>query len=70
MLLAGLLLANVPRSPAAGLPPDWGSQIRAAGLATIYLRCGLVLEWKVGQVGGSTLGGADYVTASLVPPPA
>ncbi|GBF89298.1 mitochondrial sodium hydrogen exchanger [Raphidocelis subcapitata] len=45
MLLGGLLLENVPNSPVAAFPPDWGSAMRAGGLATIYLRCGLVLEW-------------------------
>lgn len=47
MLLGGLLMMNVPDSPIASFPAEWGSQIRAAGLATIYLRCGLVLEWHV-----------------------
>jgi len=48
MLLGGLLLENVPHSPIASVfPPEWGSHMRAAGLATIYLRCGLVLEWHV-----------------------
>jgi hypothetical protein len=49
MLLGGLLLENVPDSPIAAFPSIWGSQMRAAGLATIYLRCGLVLEWQVGR---------------------
>jgi hypothetical protein len=47
MLAAGLLLANVPRRPGAGLPPVWGAKRRAAALATIFLRCGLELEFRV-----------------------
>jgi hypothetical protein len=76
MLLAGMLLENVPRSPvAAALPLEWGSQIRAAGLATIYLRCGLVLEWKVtGHGRGCSRGrrpkGPDPASTCEGPPPA
>jgi hypothetical protein len=47
MLGAGLLLANVPGSVIAAFPPKWGVQMRAAALATIFLRCGLELEFKV-----------------------
>ncbi|KAI8466952.1 MAG: Sodium/hydrogen exchanger family-domain-containing protein [Monoraphidium minutum] len=45
MLAAGLILANAPGSPAAALPDKWGVQMRAAALATIFLRCGLELEF-------------------------
>lgn len=51
MLGAGLLLANVPNSPVDALPSSWGSQMRAAALATIFLRCGLELEFKVPSAG-------------------
>ncbi|KAI8468895.1 MAG: Sodium/hydrogen exchanger family-domain-containing protein [Monoraphidium minutum] len=46
MLGAGLLLANLPHSPVAAFPKKWGVQMRAAALATIFLRCGLELEFK------------------------
>ena len=47
MLGAGMLLANVPGGVVAAFPPKWGTQLRAAALATIFLRCGLELEFKV-----------------------
>lgn len=47
MLVGGLVLMNAPSSPVAAFPAAWGSQMRAGGLAIIYLRCGLVLEWHV-----------------------
>lgn len=47
MLGSGLLLANVPGGVVAAFPPKWGVQLRAAALATIFLRCGLELEFKV-----------------------
>jgi len=48
MLLSGPLLANVAGGAAvAGFPPKWGTQMRAGALATIFLRCGLELEFKV-----------------------
>jgi hypothetical protein len=48
MLLSGPLLANVGGGAAvAGFPRKWGTQMRAAALATIFLRCGLELEFKV-----------------------
>lgn len=48
MLLSGPLLANVGGGAAvAGFPRGWGTQMRAAALATIFLRCGLELEFKV-----------------------
>lgn len=47
MLGSGLLLANVPGEVVAAFPPKWGVQLRAAALATIFLRCGLELEFKV-----------------------
>jgi hypothetical protein len=56
MLLGGLLLENVPNSPVAAFPPNWGSAMRAGGLATIYLRCGLVLEWHVRRGRGGAVG--------------
>lgn len=49
MLGSGLLLANVPGDVVAAFPPKWGVQLRAAALATIFLRCGLELEFKVGK---------------------
>jgi hypothetical protein len=47
MLGTGLLLANVPGGVVAAFPDKWGVQMRAAALATIFLRCGLELEFKV-----------------------
>jgi len=47
MLGAGLLLANVPGNVVAAFPSKWGVQMRAAALATIFLRCGLELEFQV-----------------------
>lgn len=47
MLAAGIALANLPGSPVAAFPRKWGVQMRAAALATIFLRCGLELEFKV-----------------------
>lgn len=47
MLAAGILLANMPGAPIAAFPKKWGVQMRAAALATIFLRCGLELEFKV-----------------------
>lgn len=48
MLLSGPFLANVGGGAAvAGFPRKWGTQMRAAALATIFLRCGLELEFKV-----------------------
>jgi len=44
---AGLLLANVPGGVVAAFPAKWGVQMRAAALATIFLRCGLELEFQV-----------------------
>ena len=48
MLGTGLLLANVPGGVVAAFPKRWGVQMRAAALGTIFLRCGLELEFKVG----------------------
>lgn len=50
MLGTGLLLANVPGGVIAAFPAKWGVQMRAAALATIFLRCGLELEFKVGYM--------------------
>lgn len=47
MLGTGLILANVPGGVVAAFPAKWGVQMRAAALATIFLRCGLELEFKV-----------------------
>lgn len=47
MLGTGLLLANVPGGVIAAFPKRWGVQMRAAALGTIFLRCGLELEFKV-----------------------
>eukprot|EP00879_Flechtneria_rotunda_P028933 GHRR01031174.1.p1 GENE.GHRR01031174.1~~GHRR01031174.1.p1 ORF type:complete len:613 (+),score=115.99 GHRR01031174.1:727-2565(+) len=46
MLGTGILLANVPGGVVAAFPAKWGVQFRAAALATIFLRCGLELEFK------------------------
>jgi len=63
MLGAGLLLANVPNSPIAAFPGKWGTQMRAFALATIFLRCGLELEFKVGLMWVQT-----WVPAALAAP--
>jgi len=45
MLGAGILLINVPWAAIDAFPPRWGSQMRAGALATIFLRCGLELDF-------------------------
>ena len=45
MLVAGILLQNIPWSAIDAFPPKWGTQMRAAALATIFLRCGLELDF-------------------------
>jgi solute carrier family 9B (sodium/hydrogen exchanger), member 1/2 len=45
MLAAGILLQNVPWSAIDAFPTKWGVQMRAAALATIFLRCGLELDF-------------------------
>jgi NhaP-type Na+/H+ or K+/H+ antiporter len=45
MLAAGVLLRNVPWSAIDAFPAAWGRQMRAAALATIFLRCGLELDF-------------------------
>jgi Kef-type K+ transport system membrane component KefB len=46
MLVAGLLLENIPWSAIDAFPSKWGVQMRAAALATIFLRCGLELDFN------------------------
>jgi hypothetical protein len=48
MLVAGMLLENLPGGIIDAFPSKWGMQIRAAALATIFLRCGLELDFGVG----------------------
>lgn len=43
MLCAGLLMKNIPWSAVDAFNPRWGVQMRAAALATIFLR--YVLAW-------------------------
>ena len=38
-LCAGLLMRNIPWSAVDAFNPRWGVQMRAAALATIFLRC-------------------------------
>ena len=45
MLTTGILLRNIPWSAIDAFPPKWGTQMRAAALATIFLRCGLELDF-------------------------
>ncbi|KAI7845950.1 hypothetical protein COHA_000496 [Chlorella ohadii] len=45
MLCAGLLMRNIPWSAVDAFNPRWGVQMRAAALATIFLRCGLELDF-------------------------
>ncbi len=45
MLVAGILLQNIPWAAIDAFPPKWGTQMRAAALATIFLRCGLELDF-------------------------
>ena len=47
MLCAGLLMRNIPWSAVDAFPPRWGTQMRAAALGTIFLRCGLELDLNV-----------------------
>ena len=45
MLLAGVVLRNIPGTPVEGLPREWSSAIRAAGLSIILIRSGLELDF-------------------------
>lgn len=45
MLVAGILLRNIPWSAIDAFPSKWGAQMRAGALATIFLRCGLELDF-------------------------
>jgi len=45
MLVAGIFLQNIPWSAIDAFPDKWGIQMRAAALATIFLRCGLELDF-------------------------
>lgn len=47
MLAAGILMKNIPWGAIDAFPSSWGNQIRAAALATIFLRCGLELDFGV-----------------------
>lgn len=47
MLLVGMLLRNISWNAVTAFNPRWGVQIRAAALATIFLRCGLELDFGV-----------------------
>lgn len=44
MLVAGIMLQNIPWGAIDSFPDKWGVQMRAAALATIFLRCGLELS--------------------------
>jgi NhaP-type Na+/H+ or K+/H+ antiporter len=46
MLMAGLILANLPGNLVDGLPDKWSSNIRAAGLSVILMRSGLELDME------------------------
>jgi len=46
MLVAGMVLINIPWSAIDSFPSKWGVQMRAAALATIFLRCGLELSFS------------------------
>jgi len=54
MLLAGVLLKNLPGDPVQGLTETWSATIRVAGLSIIFIRSGLELDWrafkKIGMV--------------------
>ncbi|KAL4424127.1 hypothetical protein ABPG75_001428 [Micractinium tetrahymenae] len=45
MLLAGMFMQNIPWSATSAFPKKWGVQMRAGALATIFLRCGLELDF-------------------------
>ena len=45
MLGAGMVMTNVPWGAVSAFPAAWGRQMRAAALATIFLRCGLELDF-------------------------
>ena len=56
MLLAGLLLRNVPGDLIAGFSDDWASLLKAAALSVILLRAGLGLSLPaLRAMGGPTL---------------
>ncbi|KAL3134630.1 hypothetical protein ABBQ32_007644 [Trebouxia sp. C0010 RCD-2024] len=44
MLIAGIILRNIPQDPVHGLPTSWGTKIRTGGLAVILLRAGLKID--------------------------
>ncbi|CAG9460109.1 unnamed protein product [Pedinophyceae sp. YPF-701] len=46
MLLAGMVLRNIPGDPVQGLDDDWSTKIREAGLSIILLRSGLELDYR------------------------
>ncbi len=45
--MAGMLMRNLPWSAVDAFPSEWGEQMRAGALATIFLRCGLELRFDV-----------------------
>ena len=49
MLVAGILLQNIPWAAIDAFPSKWGVQMRAGALATIFLRCGLELDFGTMQ---------------------
>eukprot|EP00891_Asterochloris_glomerata_P004958 jgi/Astpho2/4958/e_gw1.00070.58.1_t len=44
MLVAGIILQNIPQDPVKNLPSSWGTKIRTGGLAVILLRAGLKID--------------------------
>lgn len=44
MLVAGIILRNIPQDPVHELPSSWGTQIRTGGLAVILMRAGLKID--------------------------
>lgn len=44
MLIAGIIMKNLPGDPLQGLPETWGETLRAFGLSLILMRSGLELD--------------------------
>ncbi|DBB10964.1 TPA: hypothetical protein ACH3X3_007414 [Trebouxia sp. C0006] len=44
MLVAGIILRNIPQDPVHEVPTSWGTKLRTGGLAVILLRAGLKID--------------------------
>ncbi|KAK9814951.1 hypothetical protein WJX73_002939 [Symbiochloris irregularis] len=62
MLVAGIILKNIPQDPVRGLPASWSTKIRTGGLAVILMRAGLKIDKSAFRRAGSVV-----VRLALVP---